>query len=397
MYKSLLHLFIIGTLLIPFITASGQVEKEHLKPLLSGADQKKIEKIDVLLQKGKNIENEADILLNTGSTDKEKARSEKKYTLKRLEAAEHYQEAYALLIELMKDNISSFRKNNKKLQVLTSVKNKEDRAGELHRNARSLRKMAEDLMYPSEKLVKVIEAEHLESEASATYVKVLYAYLNQPLAYDFLKPEPTVSEKPATIKPADTIQTLPKTALPVLKPAQPEQQAQENTPFEAEVKSESATIASVHPETAAPVLPVTEVKLSQTPVNTTPPVLEKKNEEVKVPDIKPETSVVSSTVTTAESKKEILSGKTNLVFKVQIVASKTQLSKSSLQKIYTGNYQVDEDLESGWYKYSVVTGPDFNDAKAFMEKEKIQGAFIKAYLGNKRIEIKEALSLKNAN
>jgi hypothetical protein len=389
MYNNLKNLIVIALLLNYYSNIGGQVEKEHLNPLLSLTDQKKIEKIEGIILKGKKIENEAKILLESGSSDKEKAKSEKKYTLKRLEAAEYYQKGNELFIHFMKESLSNLRKKNKNLQVLSSIKNKEDRAGELQRNARSLRRMAEDLIYPAEKLDKMIEAEKLETEASNTYVKVLYAYLNQPIAYDILKNEQKMAEKTSTI-PADTFSNQKTSDLKSPKPASvhSDQKAPVIT------TKEEPNSPAIVPATVLPVEPVTEIPKTVASVNTAlSPDAEKVIASAKEPEKKPETTALSVNKTTIEPKKEIPSPRTNLVFKVQIVASKAPLSKSEQQKIYSGQYPVEEALEAGWYKYSVVTGSEFNEAKVFMAKEKIQGAFIKAYLGNKRIDIKEALNL----
>jgi hypothetical protein len=54
---------------------------------------------------------------------------------------------------------------------------------------------------------------------------------------------------------------------------------------------------------------------------------------------------------------------------------------------------VEENLEDGWYKYSIITGPSLAAAKKFVETENIPGAFITSYLGGKKIDLKDALKL----
>jgi len=68
-------LFLLYIIWFPVIDA--QVGKSDLKPLLSGSDQKNMEKIDLLYDKGKAIENEANIISSSGNTDKEKAKTRK--------------------------------------------------------------------------------------------------------------------------------------------------------------------------------------------------------------------------------------------------------------------------------------------------------------------------------
>lgn len=187
-------------------TTFAQVEQNNLVPLLSGSEQQKVKKAEILIGKGKEIESEADKLKSAGSGDKELAKSEKKYNLKRLEASQFYQKGYYDLFNILKENVGEFWKKNKTVgNSLSEIKNKEDKANELFRKAKSLRKVAEDLAYPDEKLVKIIEAENNETEAIETMVKVLYAYLNNPIAYDVLKQQDT---KPAaeTTKKSDIIE-----------------------------------------------------------------------------------------------------------------------------------------------------------------------------------------------
>lgn len=169
---------------MPF--AFSQVEKSNLIPLLSAADQKKIEKIDGTLKKGESIQKESEDIKNSATNEKEIYKNEKKYSLKRLEAAQYFQKANNDMINLLKDNIAAFWKKNKPDQIKSGIKNNEDKASELSRKARSLRYVAEDLIYPEEKLEKITEAEEVEKEAIAIYTKVLYAYLNQPVEYNVI-------------------------------------------------------------------------------------------------------------------------------------------------------------------------------------------------------------------
>lgn len=172
-------------ILLSIPPANAQVGKENLSPLLSTSDQKKITKIDATFDKGRAVEEEAQALKT----------NEKKYNLKRLQASQYYQTSNNDMINLMKDNIERFWKNNKSTSVQSTVKNNEDKANELARKARSLRYVAEDLVYPAEKLVKIIEAEEVEKEAIGIYIKVLYSYLNYPIDYNVVSSNQNISDK----------------------------------------------------------------------------------------------------------------------------------------------------------------------------------------------------------
>lgn len=184
-----------------YSTTVAQVKQSNLNPLLPANEQQRIKKAEILIGKGKGIETEADKIKNSGSGDKEMAKNEKKYNLKRLEASQFYQKGYYDLFIILKDNIADFWKKNKSnSKILADLKNKEDKANELFRKAKSLRKVADDLAYPDEKLVKILEAEDNEKEAIETMIKVLYAYLNNPIAYDVLKQQDLKAETEETNK-----------------------------------------------------------------------------------------------------------------------------------------------------------------------------------------------------
>lgn len=186
MYNGFKFLLLFAVFGILITTASAQVEINNLKPLLSTTDQKAFEKAESNLNKAYTLEDDAEKIKSSGTSDKEIAKNEKKYVLKRLEASEYYRKSNYENISILKDNITQFWKKKKGEPNLADVKNKEENAHELVRKARALRGVAEDLIYPEEKLEKIIEAEKDENEAIKIYVKVLYAYLNYPINYDLV-------------------------------------------------------------------------------------------------------------------------------------------------------------------------------------------------------------------
>jgi hypothetical protein len=86
----------------------------------------------------------------------------------------------------------------------------------------------------------------------------------------------------------------------------------------------------------------------------------------------------------------------NVTFKVQIAASKTPLNENYVRNIYAGEKKVDENLEDGWYKYTINMGSALRDAKNFIEREDIPGAFITSYMGNTKVELREAIKMNNS-
>jgi|GEM_PF-564689 len=87
----------------------------------------------------------------------------------------------------------------------------------------------------------------------------------------------------------------------------------------------------------------------------------------------------------------VFSQTTSLFYKVQIQASYHQkLDTNALKRQYHLNIPIREDLESGYFKYSVGNFKRLKDAfdfrKLLVEKHHIYGAFVVSYLNNKRTD-----------
>jgi hypothetical protein len=90
-----------------------------------------------------------------------------------------------------------------------------------------------------------------------------------------------------------------------------------------------------------------------------------------------------------DSKSRSLKG--DLIFQVQIAASKVKLPQWKINKIYKGaKNEVQEKFYDEWYKYSVGSFKTYEEAKAYIKKIKVKGAFVVAYKGGTKIDIKEA-------
>lgn len=79
----------------------------------------------------------------------------------------------------------------------------------------------------------------------------------------------------------------------------------------------------------------------------------------------------------------------NLIFRIQIAASKIVISEKYLKNIYNGPMQVDKINEDGWYKYSINCGNDYVNALKIIKNISIPGAFISIYENNKKIKFDE--------
>lgn len=86
----------------------------------------------------------------------------------------------------------------------------------------------------------------------------------------------------------------------------------------------------------------------------------------------------------------------DLLFRIQIAASKEQLNEKVIKNIYSGEKSVVSIQEDGWYKYTIPMGSNFKEAKALVEKLDIPGAFITAYLKGEKMELSEAIRLSRS-
>lgn len=83
--------------------------------------------------------------------------------------------------------------------------------------------------------------------------------------------------------------------------------------------------------------------------------------------------------------------KTQFTYKVQIAASKKEMSKNELRRIYPQDYMIEMDKEGPWYKYTVGSFTDYRQAQNFKINTGLHDAFIVAWKNGRKIPIKEAL------
>ncbi len=81
----------------------------------------------------------------------------------------------------------------------------------------------------------------------------------------------------------------------------------------------------------------------------------------------------------------------DIVFQVQIAASKVKLGKPKISTFYKLVNEVVEKNYDGWYKYSVGSFKTYDEAKKFVPKVRVRGAFVVAYINDKKVDIVEAI------
>lgn len=81
----------------------------------------------------------------------------------------------------------------------------------------------------------------------------------------------------------------------------------------------------------------------------------------------------------------------SLTFVVQIVASREPVTKKYIQKKYKGNDPWRMVEEDNWYKYQIMTGTSYREAKNKLNLCGVKGAFIVAYKAGKRLPLEQAI------
>jgi len=79
-----------------------------------------------------------------------------------------------------------------------------------------------------------------------------------------------------------------------------------------------------------------------------------------------------------------------IIFKVQIAASRVPLSKQQLRSIYDEEHAITMFEEDGWYKYAIDVTNDYTKAVKVRDEANIKGIFIAAYLHGEKLKLYEA-------
>ncbi len=67
------------------------------------------------------------------------------------------------------------------------------------------------------------------------------------------------------------------------------------------------------------------------------------------------------------------------IYKIQIAASKKPLGQHALDKIYTGEKQISQETENGWYKYAIGDFNSYKNAVKYCRKLQNENFFVKGY------------------
>jgi len=83
--------------------------------------------------------------------------------------------------------------------------------------------------------------------------------------------------------------------------------------------------------------------------------------------------------------------KTEIIFKIQILAVRKEADELRVRSIYSGNEKVTENIENGWYKYTIGNFQTYAEAIAYKNKLNLLGSFVVAYQGGFRVDISSVI------
>ena len=117
------------------------------------------------------------------------------------------------------------------------------------------------------------------------------------------------------------------------------------------------------------------------------------NNTVNTSKISPVVTSLSTTTQTTSYRPDTYEGTENMVFIIQIAASRSPLSENDIQRLYSGPEEVKLRKEDGWYKYQIGHKPTYTQAKEVLKTVRVHGAFIAAYKGSYKYKLWEAIRI----
>ncbi|MDR1666939.1 MAG: hypothetical protein LBS03_04510 [Bacteroidales bacterium] len=109
----------------------------------------------------------------------------------------------------------------------------------------------------------------------------------------------------------------------------------------------------------------------------------------------PKTAPAAPKTTGASGKKQTANAKTGIQFRVQIAAGRREVNIPQVFRKYQLEYTVVREQHEGWYKYSAGSFQEYKtarDYRVYLRTETpLDGAFVTAYDGDRRITVQEAL------
>lgn len=84
-------------------------------------------------------------------------------------------------------------------------------------------------------------------------------------------------------------------------------------------------------------------------------------------------------------------------FRVQIAASRRKMNSNELKSLYSGSKSISMFREESWYKYYIGEYNSFYEANSICRRCNVNGAFVVAYMGDRKLILKDAIRENHTN
>jgi hypothetical protein len=411
--------------------SNAQVLGDSLRLRLSESDRDKFSRVSEFIAKGDallagtQLPSISEIQADTVISDIADIEHLVNYK-SRLDASLWYKRAIKLEFNILNANIQAFwEKNAQSKKELKLVSLIESAAFDSILLADEWRAEADRLKYGALKIPLLDKAEKLERKALLDWEKVLYCYLSWPgkpdipwlLSDDTGLPDPQDSLSPVTLNSQVFIQDLAQkelapTSIYSLMQIGEQQVDLFNDFLMKEYPAgleeivvgyrglQEAKIDSLRDEwnqfryakygnADMPLPLLTANRNADIPVtfmteavaeNTSHHTDKTLSREVKIP----------TNAGDAKGQKPLFNEKKStdeFVFRVQIAASRSRMSRRELHRIYNGRLSIAESFEDNWYKYTIGLYSSHAEACRLRDQTSVKGVFVASYLNGKRIKV----------
>ncbi len=120
------------------------------------------------------------------------------------------------------------------------------------------------------------------------------------------------------------------------------------------------------------------------------PVVKVEQDSLPAPEKEIE-PVIEETIFVEKTVEELPAPASGTVFRLQIAASRVPLDEGALKMIYKGSREIFLFEEDNWYKYAIGDFRSFFEANAVRKQCDVKGAFIAAYSGDSKLELRSAI------
>jgi len=363
-------------------------KEDKIKTILKASDIKKIEHAeeyrnyaDKLMEEANQLSGEASSVKSSTELDeKEKMKKirqlEKKNRQKITAASDYLQERNQIKYSLYKTYIEKFWLQFEGDE--TTYKDAftiEEQSNDLYFQSITCRaeaKMMPDGQEKIQKLKQAIETENLAIDKQLTLLGLYYG-IN-------LSEKGTYKEIPVEITPPGAVEPTETETVSAQTEAQPAltTESQPVEPVETGgIQAPEATVQTPAETPAAAADKEKEIPVSEPPVADV------------LPEQKAQQPAAEQQITAIENESQPSQNQPDVEFRIQVAASRTPLTREKVDNLCSKSYTMGTTEENGWYRYHIVAGNSYAQAKQILRECGVEKAFIVPFKNGKRVTIAE--------